>query len=167
MHLINLDPEQLDLVELAAEFYLGALVARQKRMDPQEFITRTLNVSRGKLENIIAQARHKPLLNFSELTDDDRSRVELLITEWIAAKEGAPKDALWTALAALMLSRRTDPDAPRTEDGPGAAALRRTQLPPDAPGAEEAAPTLPGLSPEDGAPASPHIPPSKGFGRGQ
>lgn len=101
--LIVTDEETLDLMDAAAEMASAAMAARSRRVDQDDVIKRSLDMSRIKLQDLRSAFNTRPLTSFSELEPVDRLAVDKLMHAFIASEDGEELDGLWQVLRGFML----------------------------------------------------------------
>lgn len=118
MHMLILDDEQMDLIQLGSAFYLGALEARRKRMDPEHLITRTLNVSRTKLQQVLDQTEQVLSLKWTELPETKKGEALTLMRLLIDEKDDEKRNPYFAALLAKIINQRPNNEAKQAKNIP-------------------------------------------------
>lgn len=111
-----MDDEARDLLEAAGEMAHAALKARSARRDPDEIISRSVEMSRIKTQGILHQLRQPPLAKYRQLSPADREQLQKLLSIDTADFSEDDYEALFGSLRALCL-RRAQGDATETEPG--------------------------------------------------
>lgn len=101
--IIFTDQEQLDLIDAAAEMAAAALAARSRRVDEDNVISRSVDMSRIKLATFRQQVQTAPLVDFSEFSDADRQKFFQMVDMLREVKDGKAADAIWQGLRAIVL----------------------------------------------------------------
>lgn len=102
-HLVHLDEEQFQLVAAAADLVDQALSIRAQRMDPEQEVTKALQLQRRKMKNLKQQLSLPPVPDWANLTDPERVR---FVTLSEAVFRGADRDRafLWEQMTSLILA---------------------------------------------------------------
>lgn len=75
MHAIVLDTEQVELIRLAADMMHGALAARTHRIDPDGVVSRSLDLSRHKMRQVLRQLEKPALREWHNLDPAEKSDI--------------------------------------------------------------------------------------------
>lgn len=112
-HILFLDPEQRDLLQASAEMAHAALDARARRVDPDGIISKSVGMSRIKVQNALAQLDLPPMVSWRGMSPDLRIAALETMKALLANPNGDLADAYWNGLQALVIQR--DRSAPGDE----------------------------------------------------
>lgn len=97
------DQESIDLLDAAAEMMAAALAARSRRVDDDNVISRSVDMSRIKIATLRQQFRSAPLIEFHEFETEERQRLFDLFAMLQADGGEAQNDAIFKAIRVLVL----------------------------------------------------------------
>lgn len=109
MRFITMDDEGRDLLEAAGEMAHAALAARVRRRDPDEILSKSLNMSKLKTEMILNQLRQPPLAKWSELSPAEQEQFRIYMTLDTADFDAKDWEALFSSIRSLCLRRAPGP----------------------------------------------------------
>lgn len=112
MHLLNLDTEQADLIEAACEMMHAAMDARARRMDPNEWISKTAKMSRAKCESVLAQLELGPLMQWHQISIARRNEFLKLIRVMLDAKTEEEQAVFWNGIVGMVTYRDARAELP-------------------------------------------------------
>lgn len=111
-HLLILDTEQADLVDAANQMMIAAMEARARRIDPDEWVSKTAKMTRAKCESVKAQLDLGPLLDWDKLAVNRKLEIRKLAKALLDAETEEQENTFYSGLRALVLSRDIDASAP-------------------------------------------------------
>lgn len=97
------DQESIDLLDAAAEMMAAALAARSRRVDDDNVISRSVDMSRIKIATLRQQFRTAPLIEFSEFEPDEKTKLFDLFTMLQSDGGESQNDAIFKAIRLLVL----------------------------------------------------------------
>lgn len=127
-HLLILDTEQADLVDAANQMMIAAMEARARRIDPDEWVSKTAKMTRAKCESVKAQLDLGPLPEWPDLSLERQLQVLKLSQAITEADNDQEKAIIYSGLRALILSRDFAPDLPWHTPTHEAANIRGPQV---------------------------------------
>lgn len=111
-----MDGEARDLIEAAAEMAHAALEARARRIDPDEVISRSVQMSRIKTRDILKQLREPPLTPFTGLPKPLQAQMFNLSALMQDADTPEQMDAVFDAIRAVTFHRAAREDTETTAE---------------------------------------------------
>lgn len=105
MRFIMMDDEARDLLEAAAEMAHAALAARAKRRDPDEIISRSVEMSRIKVADVIRQLQLPALGAWGTLTAEDQKQVLDVMRLFIEVETIHERNELWKIIRSFTIRR--------------------------------------------------------------
>lgn len=105
-HLLTLDPEQAELLQIAAASLAAMAHTRSKKMKDVDFLADSAGLQREKLRNILAQLALPSTPKWSDLKADDRKRIRLAAETLLAALNDEARDRAFATLFAFILQAR-------------------------------------------------------------
>lgn len=112
MYLLNLDSEQADLVKAANEMMHAAMDARARRMDPDDIVSKTAQMSRAKCESVMSQLHLGPLLDWPDLSRERALQILTLCKVLYETENETEKATIYSGLRSLILTRDYKPELP-------------------------------------------------------
>lgn len=109
MRFVTMDDEGRDLLEAAGEMAHAALKARAKRRDPDEIISKSVNMSVIKTQQLLDQLRQPPLAKFRELADLERDYFRRMIGIDTADFTDDDWESLFQSCRSICLRRAPGP----------------------------------------------------------
>lgn len=97
------DQESIDLLDAAAEMAAAALAARSRRVDQDDVISRSVDMSRIKLATLRAAFHQSPLIEWPELDGRVKAEILNLVSLLIKGQNDVERSAVWHALRAYVL----------------------------------------------------------------
>lgn len=97
------DQESIDLLDAAAEMMAAALAARSRRVDDDNVISRSVDMSRIKMATLRQQFRRAPLIEFHEFEPEERQKLFDLFAMLHADGGDQQNDAIFKAIRVLVL----------------------------------------------------------------
>lgn len=127
-HLLILDTEQADLLDAANQMMIAAMEARARRIDPDEWVSKTAQMTRAKCESVKAQLDLGPLPDWPNLSLERQLQVLTLCQAMTEAGNDQEKAIIYSGIRALILARDLVPDLPWHTPTDEAANLRGPQV---------------------------------------
>lgn len=109
MRFVTMDDEGRDLLEAAGEMAHAALKARAKRRDPEEIVSRSLNMSVIKTQQILDQLRQPPLAKFRELAELEQDYFRRAIGIDTSEFDDKDWESLFQSIRSICLRRAPGP----------------------------------------------------------
>lgn len=103
------DLEALEILDAAAEMAAAALAARSRRVDEDNVIKRSVDMSRIKLAGLRQQFHQPALADWSELVEADQLRFLELIELMVSHDDEKTRDALFQSIRVLILRPGSKP----------------------------------------------------------
>lgn len=85
--LIVSDKEALDLLDAAAEMAASALAARSRRVDQDNILRRSVDMSRRKLATLRSNIHQPPMITWPEVDDAERQKITALAQLLISSSD--------------------------------------------------------------------------------
>jgi hypothetical protein len=105
MRFVTMDDEGRDLLEAAGEMAHAALDARAKRRDPDEIISRSVEMSRIKTAQLLDQLRQPPLATWKQLGDRQRELFLAVMSADFQDWDDQDYESAFQSIRAICLSR--------------------------------------------------------------
>jgi hypothetical protein len=104
MPVIHIDTEQAALIEVAVAMLEGALTARTERVDPEQVISKALQLQAYKLETVRKLLLLPEPPRYSEMSETMQIMADKLMGQLLDTDPGPTKDALFERLRGVLVA---------------------------------------------------------------